>query len=91
MKFCLTIRLCCTTPHLKAKYWSLTKPYFVHDSHTAIILRQHTGVKYAKGVADFAGLSASEGLPVFLEAFIFYSFLIFLKPKVNRNHNFFNI
>jgi len=40
-------------------------------------------VKYAKGVADYAGLRASEGLPVFLEAFIFYSLLIFLKPRVN--------
>lgn len=89
MKFCLTIRLCCIRPHLKAKYWLLTKSYFVHDSNTAIILPQHSGVKYAKGVADYAGLRVSEELPVSLEAFIFYSLLIFLKPRVNRNHNFF--
>ena len=74
MKFYLTIRLGCITHHLKIKYWSLTKLYFVHDSNTAIILPQYSGVKYAKGVAIYAGLRASEGLPVFLEALFFIVF-----------------
>jgi hypothetical protein len=38
-------------------------------------------VDYAKGIAKYAGLRASEELPVFLEAFSFYSFLFSLNQE----------
>jgi hypothetical protein len=69
-------------PIKKCKYRLLTKSYFVRASNTAIIQPQHSGVNYAKGVAEYADLRASEGRPVSLEAFSFFSLLIFIKPRV---------